>query len=365
MKKFKTVGIIGTRGIPNTYGGFERFLEVLVDHPGWANSSFRFKIYGEGADRQYNSWTSLREVGISKKEKPFAYYYRSTMLATSECDIILCCGVGISIFAYWPSLRGRRLIVNPDGCEWRRTKWSPLGRQLIKFMYAPALAAATDIVIDAEALREDFGSSLGGKAKYIPYQAPDPEAKELSDETRDRFNISQSYVLVIARLEPENNVRTIVEAFSSLPAGDVQLLIVGPTSTQFYNDHLASYASTRVRFLGAIFDQDVLHELRSNCIAYLHGHSVGGTNPSLLEALSTVRGEMVCHDNKYNREVARDGARYFADASELQNLLKDCIRKLTPQGQPWARAPSFDKRFHPDTIFEEYLKLFEDGNAAH
>lgn len=365
MKKFKTVGIIGTRGIPNTYGGFERFLEVLVDHPGWGKSSVRFKIYGESPDREYNSWTSLREVGMSKKDRPLAYYYRSTVLATSECDIILCCGVGISVFAYWPALRGKRLIVNPDGCEWRRTKWSPLGRQLIKFMYAPALAAATDIVIDAEALREDFGSSLGGKARYIPYQAPDPATKELSNKTRERFKIAQSYVLVIARLEPENNVRTIVEAFSLLPEGDVQLLIVGPTSTQFYTDQLAGYASSRIRFLGAIFDQDVLHELRSNCIAYLHGHSVGGTNPSLLEALSTVRGEMICHDNKYNREVAGDGALYFADTSELQERLKDCIAKIAPQGKEWARVPYFDKRFHPDTIFEEYLKLFEGENAAH
>lgn len=357
------IGVIGTRGVPNRYGGFERFLEVLVQHEGWRASGIRFIIYGEESDRPYNDWTDLRQVGVGKNARPLAYYARSTALACRECDAVLCCGVGISVFALQPRLSGKPLIVNPDGCEWRRTKWSALGRQLIRAMYAPALAAAQHIVIDAEALREDFGAALGRKARYIAYQAPAPQAPALRPSTREALKLSKAYALVIARLEPENNVGLVLDAFSQLPPGTLELLVVGPTSTPYFQSALAHRASGRIRFLGPIFDQEVLNELRSNCVAYVHGHSVGGTNPSLLEALATVRGQLLCHDNKYNREVAAAEAGYFRNAGALTELLLP-LNASAPGTFPSERQPTRDLRFHPDTIFESYLKLFEDVRAA-
>lgn len=358
-----TVGLIGTRGIPNRYGGFERFVELLVDHPSWSARGVQFKVYGEGEDRVYNAWTQLRRVGLVKNERPMLYYARSAMLATRECDIVLCCGVGLSFFAWWPVLRRRALVVNPDGCEWRRTKWSWLGRQLIRAMYWPALAAARSIVIDAEALREDFGAALGDKASYIAYQAPMPRRVALRDSTRERYGLVRPFVLVIARLEPENNVHLIVGAFRALAQDGVDLIVVGGTTTPFHTRVLGPQASPRIRFVGAIYDQAMLDELRSNCLAYLHGHSVGGTNPSLLEALATVRGRLICHDNKYNREVAGDEAGYFADEAALSEQLRQLVE---PKGllMPTHREPTRDARFHPDTIARRYMELFEDIHAA-
>ena len=356
-----TVGIIGTRGIPNTHGGFERFVELLVDDARWASNDVRFRVYGEGVDARHNEWTDLRSVGCTKKARPFWYYFRSAYLAAQECDVILCCGVALSIFAFWPGFKGKALIVNPDGCEWRRTKWSRLGRMIVWAMYAPAMVAAKRIVIDAEALRSDFG--LGPEAWYIPYAAPEPSHFALSPSTREAYTLDRPYALVVARLEPENNIGMIIDAFTDLDDDASDLVVVGGATTPYFQTTLAAKARKNVRFVGAIYQQEILDEVRSNATVYLHGHSVGGTNPSLLEALATVTGAIFCHDNKYNREVAGAEAEYFASQEQLTHLLR---RRLDGEdgAVPARRNPSRDTRFHPDTIYDGYKELFRDAHAA-
>lgn len=357
------VGIIGTRGIPNRYGGFERFTEVLVEHPGWASADIQFVIYGEGSDCHYNQWTFTRCVGVNKAKNGIAFYRKSAMLAARECDVVLSCGVGISIFAFLVRLRGAILIVNPDGCEWRRSKWSMVGRLLIRAMYWPALAASNYIIIDAEALREDFGLSDSLLTRYIGYQAPEPMRTQLTETTRVAMALSRPFVLCIVRLEPENNVEMVLRAFLDLGRDDLDLIIVGPTTTRHYQDVLARFVSSRIRFVGAIFDQNVLDELRGNCVAYVHGHSVGGTNPSLLEALARVGGVLFCHDNKYNKEVAAGKALYFDSARSLADQLAQ-ICENNGLDSPLLGKPIRDKRFDPDNIFRLYLELFKEIRAA-
>ena len=303
----------------------------------------------------------MRAVGCTKKERPFWYYFRSAYLAAAECDVVLCCGVALSLFAFWPGLRGKSLIVNPDGCEWRRTKWSRLGRMIVWAMYAPAMLAAKRIVIDAEALRSDF--KLGPEAWYIPYTAPEPRHTPLRPATREAYGLHQPFALVVARLEPENNIGMIVDAFAAYGGRGEHLVVVGGTTTPYYLNVLAGKAAPNIRFVGAIYDQEVLDEIRSNATVYLHGHSVGGTNPSLLEALATVTGRLACHDNKYNREVAGPEAEYFADEVTLTALLGREFERAAA-GSPPHRAPSRDVRFHPDTIYERYKALFRDADAA-
>jgi rhamnosyltransferase len=226
-------------------------------------------------------------------------------------------------------------------------------------MVAPALAAATRVVLDAEALREDFGPFLlGSKARCIAYQAPAPGARPLSEATRDALQLNRPFALVIARLEPENSIDLIVQAWHRLGRNDVDLVIIGGTGTAFYQQVLASESAPNLRFVGALYDQDMLNELRGNCLAYVHGHTVGGTNPSLLEALAAVRGRLLCHDNKYNREVASAQADYFSDAHGLASQLADAI------DAPRQREPSRDERFDPDTIARRYLGVFEESCAA-
>jgi glycosyltransferase involved in cell wall biosynthesis len=277
-------------------------------------------------------------------------------MATRECDIILCCGVGLSIFGIVTTIQGKKLVVNPDGCEWRRSKWSRFGRILIKAMYVPALYAADKIVIDAESLADDFWECFRHKFKYIAYQAPKPSLYKLRESTKKLYGIAKPYLLVIARLEPENNILSMILGFHKSKENDLEMLVVGGKETTYYSGLLKMYQTAQIRFLGPIYDQLILNELRSNCLIYAHGHSVGGTNPSLLEALASVQGTILCHDNKYNREVAGNAATYFRGDEDFSTLVSGVRSK--PMVDPMTMRPFRDDRYNPEFIASEYQKLF-------
>ena len=350
------IGIIGTRGIPNRYGGFERFVEQLVESNVWASSNIKFYVYGESKSIEINRWTKSEDVGCLKTASPVIYYLKSALMANRDCDIILCCGVGLSIFGILMKLHGRKLIINPDGCEWRRSKWSRFGRLLIKAMYVPALYAADKIVIDAESLADDFWKCFKTKYYYIAYQAPMPAVYSIQQSTKMQFGISRRYLLVIARLEPENNILPMIIGFNRSKKHNLEMLVVGAKETAHYLSQLEKYQTNRIRFLGPIYNQMILNELRSNCLIYAHGHSVGGTNPSLLEALSSVQGIILCHDNKYNREVAGCSASYFSNAEEFSHLINNA--SSDPSIKSNRRQPSREQKYNPEFIASEYQKLF-------
>jgi rhamnosyltransferase len=357
------IGIVGTRGIPNNYGGFERFVELLVADFYWKDFGIAFIVYGEGPSIDLNPWTKIKCVGLSKNKTPFLYYWRSTSYSAKECDIVLSCGVGISLASFLPIINGKALIVNPDGCEWRRTKWNFFGRIIIKLMYWPALLCARKIVIDAESLRSDFNKVFSNKFEYIPYQSPEPHEGYLSKIDTERLLLFKPFMLVIARIEPENNILLIIKAFLQLNAINIDLVIIGGLNTDYYKKMLSTNLFNKIRFLGPIYDQAILDGLRSQCIAYIHGHTVGGTNPSLLEALSTVKGSIFCHCNKYNLEVAKSEASYFTSESELIFLMQNLVRNFNDSTLK-KRIPSQDMRFKSRAISEKYLNLFRRVYAS-
>jgi glycosyltransferase involved in cell wall biosynthesis len=352
------VALIGTRGIPNAHGGFEQFADNLVREPLWPREGVQFDVYGETPDAHITPWARAVHVPYGKRRDPLAFYAWAIYRARRDADLILCCGVGVSLVALWPRLIGLPLVVNPDGCEWRRSKWSAWIRGALYVSYIPALAAANRVVLDAEALREDFGVLARRKGVYIAYQGPTPGVRPLSPEVRTRFGITRPYVLVIARLEPENNIAIAVEAVRRCQSLDLECLIVGPTTTPHFQQHLAGLASDRVRFVGGIYEAGTLDELRGGCLAYLHGHTVGGTNPSLVEALARSAGPVLCHDNKYNREVAGTAAMYFTGADDLEQMLRRIHATRPPH------TPVRDARFEPRVIAERYLALFREVTAG-
>lgn len=349
-----SVAIVGTRGIPNAHGGFEQFAENLVCEPVWEREGVRFDVFGETPDAEIRPWARAIRVPYGKRQNPLSYYAWAISRARRSCDVVLCCGVGVSVVAVWPRLLGLPLLVNPDGCEWRRSKWPAWIRAALWISNVPALLAADRVILDAEALRDDFGILVRRKAVYIPYQGPTPGTSALSAATGERYGIRRPYVLVIARLEPENNVRLIVDAVRRCEDIGLQCLIVGPTTTPHYREVLSRLESDSVRFLGGIYEREILDELRGGCLAYWHGHSVGGTNPSLLEALARSAGPVLCHDNKYNREVAGDAAQYFGDAKSLELGLRQLGEAPRPHN------PIRDDRFEPSRIALRYLQLFRE-----
>tara|TARA_B100000963_G_scaffold145781_1_gene126971 strand:- start:5030 stop:6115 length:1086 start_codon:yes stop_codon:yes gene_type:complete len=358
MSKKIKVGIIGTRGIPNNYGGFERFVELLVKEHDTKNN-INFVIYGEKNQIEEYSDERFKYVILkTSKSNGMIYYIESLFKSMFQCDIIFCCGVSISFMSFLPRILGKKLVVNPDGCEWKRSRWSWIQRAIIKSFFLPTFIFSNKIIIDSQSLEFDFSKLFKKKYFYIPYQIPDSSfsGKETINQLFESKGIDslKSYNLIIARLEPENNIEEACQAFK-LSEDKKPLIIIGKTDTNFYKSKLFKYNNKdKIYFFGGIYDQSILNELRKNASLYIHGHSVGGTNPSLIEALSVCEGKIICHKNKYNIEVAKDNVQYFNSVDKLRSLINDnIIVKL--KKNDWS-----DVRFNSKVVYENYIRQFKE-----
>lgn len=346
-----TVGIIGIRGLPNRYGGFERFVELLVSSKVFYDT-VDFKIFVEGTENvSLSKNVKLIGIGINKSERPFAFYVKSAFGASRNCQVILSCGVGISIGAIFSKIFRRRLIVNPDGIEWKRSKWNTWQRALIYAMYYPALILCDHIVFDSVALKRYFLRFKHKPSSYIPYQAIRVDTEYLSADINKYIKQqNKAYILVICRLEPENSVEEIIQGYYHF-IDEYELIVVGNTNTKYYKDVLAKY-SHKVNFTSGIYDQSVLNSLRYNCSLYIHGHTVGGTNPSLLEAAVLVRSKILAKNTEFNREVLGDNGVYFDTAADIIEYLRT-LPSDVKEDLSW-----YDQRFDADTIAKGYLDVF-------
>ena len=352
MSKKIKVGIIGTRGIPNNYGGFERFIELFVKEHN-LNSPVSIVIYGEKNTSNHNGKNYSYVSQFFSKKNGILYYFEAALRSSFRCDVIFCCGVGISFSAIIPKIFNRKLIINPDGCEWKRKKWSKFGRILLKLIFYPVLKIADKIIVDSEALKDDFGNSFSQKYIYIPYQIPDAviaDSCKIKKFGFDKYLLEKkSFFLVISRLEPEQNISMICESFLRSNSTS-ELIIVGKTDTQYYKNELNKYHNNSISFLGGIYDQSILNFFRSNCKLYIHGHTVGGTNPSLIEALNVCNKRIACFQTKYNFEVARNNAQYFKDQQSLTKIMNSNEYSVLEQ---WN-----DDRFLPRKIYDDYMETF-------
>jgi rhamnosyltransferase len=229
-------------------------------------------------------------------------------------------------------LLGREVIVNTDGLEWERSKYNIVERSIIVLYFAVSLNLATKIVVDNKELRRFIGARHDAKISYIPYGVT-PQRPQQWDATKLGYYISEKlgagaiepgkYWLLVSRLEPENNIDLIVKGFAEANP-KYPLLVVGDFTSDGYRKHVHEQASNgssaTIHFLGAIYDSEILWMLRQHCLAYLHGHSVGGTNPSLLEAMIS-KNLIIAHDNPFNKEVAGRFAHYFSTSADVSNIV--------------------------------------------
>lgn len=321
------LAILGTRGIPASYGGFETFAEELSTR--LAADGVQVTVYCEGTGAgQPDSYrgVSLRFVPTPSLG-PFTtplFDVRSLWDARKRFDVIYVLGYGAAPFCFIPRMYGKRVWLNVDGIEWKRAKWGRLARLYFQLMEYFSTFTPDRVIADAEGIRQHLlrrHRSLP-RCTVIPYGAILVEEAPAFDPEKE-WNLDRGkYYLMVCRLEPENHVREIIEGFlasqSRLP-----LVIVGnQRSATDYVNGLLRFESERVRFIGTIFDKSRLQALRYHSLAYFHGHSVGGTNPSLLEAMGC--GNLVlAHDNDFNREVLAESGRFFVNAQEIPELITE------------------------------------------
>ena len=339
----RRIAILGARGIPANYGGFETFAEQLATR--LASRGHQVTVYAE-CEEQPAQDTFYQGVRVRPRRKPgwgaasvLAYDCACLWDARRGYDLVYMLGYGAAWACWWPRVFGVPVWINVDGLEWARSKWGRGARAYLRCMEWVSTKAATRLIADAQAIAQRFNQTYPGGApsSFIAYGAELVQADAVDSSGLAAWGLqAQRYMLVVARPEPENHVLEIIRGYL-LHGGDWPLVVVGDVSGAAtpYQRQLKALASDRVRFVGGIYDIERLKCLRAHAACYLHGHSVGGTNPSLLEALAC-GNVVVAHDNPFNREVARDAACFFSTEEQLAAALGQ-VRALTP-GERQARV---------------------------
>ncbi|WP_123025697.1 glycosyltransferase [Mycolicibacterium stellerae] len=314
-----TVAIIGTRGYPSYYGGFETAIRKLA--PYLANQGWDVTVYGRRDatrpdDRDADSRVATRVTkGLETKSlSTLSYGFTSTLdTASRRPDVALVMNVANGYFLPLLKARGVPTLVNVDGVEWERAKWSPLARRVFRRGANFTAKWATDLVFDSLAIEKYWHDTFSVGGRFIPYGGDVPPALPVPQGLAHR-----SYVLMVARLVPENSVPQFFQAIPAI-AVNHPVVIVGSSGYGGEWDEAARKLANHpgVTWLGQVSNDDLLLALWQHAGVYFHGHSVGGTNPALVQAMAA-GAPVLARDTVYNREVlGPEGEFVAADPAEI------------------------------------------------
>ena len=320
------IAIMGIRGIPANYGGFETFAEELSTR--LVQKGHHVTVYGRSNTIQYKEkfYRGVELVILPT----ISHKYFDTIAHTFLCvfhvlakkfDIVLICNSANAIFSFIPRLSGKKVVVNVDGLEWQRHKWNIAGQLFYRVSECLASILPSQVVTDSTFIREYYLKRFKKFSTYIPYGAP--TQKVLSTEVLNKFNVEpKRYILYVSRLEPENNAHLVVKAFEKVKT-DLNLIIVGDAPyNSTYIQNIKKTKDSRIIFTGYVFGKGY-KEFQSNAYCYVQATEVGGTHPALLEAMGY--GNCVLANKvPEHLEVLRDSGLYYKknDIDELQRQLQ-------------------------------------------
>jgi glycosyltransferase involved in cell wall biosynthesis len=320
------IAIAGTRGIPNNYGGFEQcaeFLSVLLVKKGHEVTVYNTHYHdfredtfsGVHLQRRFNPEQTIGTPGN------FIYDFLCMRHAfRHQFDILLVLGyTTASVFYPFMNFRNSELITNMDGLEWKRDKWNNLVKKLAKWFERLGARYSPHLVADNEKIREYLWNTYERSSTFIPYGCE--VFKQPDEKVLTRYGLRAGrYSILIARMEAENNIEMILDGYAA--SGEPgRLIVVGSVVTPYGKKLLERYSRhPLIEFKGGIYDLNDLNNLRYFSKYYFHGHSVGGTNPSLLEAMAS-GAFIVAHDNEFNRAILDKDALYFSDVMSLKKIL--------------------------------------------
>jgi glycosyltransferase involved in cell wall biosynthesis len=326
----RTVRILGTHGVPAAYGGFETAAENIARYlvgNGW-NVIVYCQTSGTGGIVE-DEWQGIKRVIIPVNLPGWRGTSRFDWLSIAHAckfrDICLTFGYNTGIYNFRQRLAGIPNIINMDGIEWSRKRWG-LAKQLILYVNERFAALFGNHLIADHPEIEVYLRTRASRTKIstITYGA-DPITDAQVEPVRSLDLEPGRYMTLIARPLPENNIAEIVEGFSAVERG-YKLVVLGKLNPEKdeYHKRVMALASNEVIFPGPIYDSDTVKALRFHGKAYLHGHTVGGTNPSLVEAMAAAN-PIIAHDNKYNRWVAGSGAVYFTTREQLADRISELL----------------------------------------
>lgn len=325
------IGILGTRGIPNRYGGFEQCAEYLAlglvqkGHQVWVYNSHNHEY-------QQSEWKGVQIVHCKDPEDrlgtagQFLYDLNCINDARKRnFDVLLQLGYTSNSIWYWRWPKYCKNVVNMDGLEWKRSKYSPKVQRFLKTAEKWAALHGDILVADSVGIQQYLKEAYDKPSHFIAYGADVFENPEEHVITPYKVAPYQ-YDMLIARMEPENNIETILKGHVAAGTGK-PLLVIGKTENTFGTYLVNTYGRHEsIRFLGGIYDINIINNLRYYSHIYFHGHSVGGTNPSLLEAMAS-SALILAHDNVFNKGVLGNDAFYFSNDVQLASIIQNIQRK--------------------------------------
>lgn len=359
------IAILGTRGVPNYYGGFEQFAEffsVYLVEQG-------HEVYCYNSHNHPFQEKDFKGVNIIHKHDPeyklgtfgqFIYDFNCIIDSRKRnFDIIL--QLGYTSNSIWFFLLPKKpiIITNMDGIEWKRSKYSKPVQQFLKFAERLAAFSSDYLVSDSLGIKSFLKNRYGKESTYIAYGAhpfDTPNESVLSEYNVEKGNFN----MIMARFEPENNFDMVLEGVALNSQDKTPILVVGNHNTK-YGTYLKNKfkSHSNIRFMGGIYNLEHLNNLRYFSNIYFHGHSVGGTNPSLLEAMAS-KAFVAAHNNEFNRGVLKDNAVYFKNAEEVKNILIS-FEKNNNLHFIQNNFDSIVNEFNWNVINGKYLQLFEES----
>ncbi|MDR3390206.1 MAG: DUF1972 domain-containing protein [Sulfuriferula sp.] len=357
----KQIRILGTRGVPAAHGGFETFAEHLALY--LVNQGWNVTVYcqedGEGPNFE-DTWKGVRRVRMPVATAGAAgtivFDWKSTVHAAGETGLILTLGYNTAIFCALYRLRGHKNLINMDGIEWHRQKWGAIAKLWFWLNDWAGCWLGNHLVADHPEIKKHLSTRVSAdKITTIPYGADAVEQADIS--TLAPYHLEPNrYAILIARAEPENSILEVVRAWSRRRRG-MQLVVLGKYDPNHaYQRAVKEAASDEVSFIGAVYDKPTVAALRFHAQLYVHGHQVGGTNPSLVESLGAGNA-VLAHDNPFNRWVVADGARYFSNEDECADALDMLLDNETEISRMKLASKS---RFTQEFTWEKVLKEYED-----
>ena len=359
------VAIIGTVGLPARYGGFETLADHLVRNMG---DNYDITVYCSGRkypkEERKNKYFGARLVYLpldANGIQSILYDTLSIIHALFFADVLLVLGVaGAWVLPFVRLFTNKRIIISIDGIEWKRDKWSRPAKLYLWWAEKLAVKYSHIDISDNESIQDYTAQRYGSLSRIIEYGADHTRPASMNNELLTQYPyLRNPYAFKVCRIEPENNIHVVLEAFRKLPKH--QLVIIGNWNNSDYGVRLRNEfgSCANIHMLDPIYDQGKLDMIRSNATLYIHGHSAGGTNPSLVEAMYLGLPVFAYHVS-YNRTTTEGKAQYFSGSEDLYQLIKNTdYTTLTQLGATMKEVAS--RRYTWELVARKYELLVEEA----
>jgi len=357
------IGILGTRGIPNYHGGFEQFAEFFASF--LAKENHEVYVYCSGSHPyQEKTFNGAHLIHCNDPEEKMGtvgqfFYDLNCIRDARKRDFDILLQLGYTSNSVWHKLLPKKpiIITNMDGLEWKRSKYNKYVQRFLKSAEKWAVNSSDYLISDSIGIQNYLKNTYGKDSEFIAYGAE--VFNNPSEEVFEKYDVKKgNYNLLIARMEPENNIETILDGVV-ISEKETPFLVIGKYDNTFGTYLNEKYKNIQnIRFLGGIYNQEDLNNLRYFSKLYFHGHSVGGTNPSLLEAMAS-NTLIVANNNEFNATILGDDAFYFTVKEEVATKLNEVSEKEYFNSMIINNTNKIKELYTWDIINKKYLDFFK------